>query len=120
MSIIALSAPTRPAQAPAFIRQAATLIERHGYRGEYAELYSPGLDVTTAVRMAIAGHNVAPRDLTTQQAEHLAEVLDHLDADLGCPVVVWERIHAADRGEHVAWRLRMAARRYEREMRAAA
>lgn len=100
-----------------YIAAEAELIAEHGWYGELAPDDSrPHLTLITAAVWVIAGKECRPRDLTEVEAAHLAEVVDHLERDLGCPVDIWERVHVKDAADGVAARLRMTAHRYQLEL----
>lgn len=104
--------------APALIRAEADLIQEHGWYGaiDPDEAVLSHLTLVTAAVWVVAGKEAKPRDLDDTEAEHLAELVDHLERDLGCPVDVWERVHVGDSADAVAHRLRMTAIRFEHEL----
>ncbi len=99
--------------APALIRREADIIERHGWLGEYGDdIFVPRRTLTSAAVEAIAGH-CHLRQLTPTQVAHLAELLDHIEAELHMTVGAYESTHIDATGTEVAWELRIVAYRIE-------
>lgn len=103
-----------------YIRAAARLIRARGATTLSYGTLPPRHKIIPAACEALAQPGAAPRDLTAHQAGMLDEILDHIEADFGCPLPAWERIHANDTPWSVAWRLDLAARHYSRALAAAA
>lgn len=106
-------------RAPDYIKIAAGLITEHGWCGSNADPIGhdqpPGLTLATAAIWAVGGAGCQPRDLTPEQSERVAEVLDHVEDRLGLGVSVGEyERHAAGASPHsVAFELLVAAVRIE-------
>jgi hypothetical protein len=106
-------------RAPDYIKIAAQLISEHGWCGSNVDPIGhdcpQGLHLTRAAMWAVGGVGCQPRDLSTDQTERLAEVLDHLEAPLGLGMAVgeYERHAAGVSPQSVAFELLVAAVRYE-------
>lgn len=115
-------AETLALRAPDYMKIVASLIAAHGWCGDASDPIAgdgpAGLNLTRAAMWAVGGQGCHPRDLTDAQAEMLAEVLDHLEADrgLGRSVDEYERATAGTRGDLVAWEIAIAAWRYETDL----
>jgi hypothetical protein len=105
------------ATAVQLIRREADLIKGQPWYGQESSdgYIRPYLNLTNAAIWALVGRIVPPRDLTQNQAEQLAELLDHLEEDLG-DLWDWERRHAGDSSLDVASELRKTALRFELEL----
>jgi hypothetical protein len=106
-------------RAPAYIKIAAGLISEHGWCGSRMDPIANdkpmGLNLTRAATWAVGGVHCLARDLTPEQAEHVAEVMDHLEAPLGFGVPVFgaEKDLAGVSAANVALELLLMAVRYE-------
>lgn len=106
-------------RAPEYLKIAASLIGEHGWCGSNADPISqdgpPGLNLTQAAMWAVGGVGCLPRNLTEEQSERVAEVVDHYEGPLGfdAPLGECEQGLAGVSAANVACELLLAAVRYE-------
>ncbi len=109
-----MSTKTLSKTAPEILREAASLITKKGFglmRGNTIadQLGIFGINLSTAVCWAIHGEGCRPRDLSSQESEHVAEVLDQLEDELHMQIDLYERQYCTSLPQHISHDLRLAA-----------
>jgi hypothetical protein len=112
---------TLPKTAPVVIREAAQLITEKGFnvmRGNTTahHLGLFGISLVTAVTWAVHGGPCRQRDLSPQESEWVAEVLDQLADELRMEPTVYESRFCNALPQNISSDLRLAAWNLERKL----
>lgn len=106
-------------RAPDYIKIASSLIAEYGWCGSNADPIGedgpPGLNLARAAVWSVGGVGCLARDLTPEQSDSVAEVVDHFEGPLGfdAPLGCCEQRLAGVSAANVACELLLAAVRYE-------
>lgn len=109
-------------RAPDYIRIMSRLVAAHGWCGSAASLQmrkpGQGLTLAGAAIWAVSGRECLARNISGDEAERVADVIDHLEAEKGLDMSITEygRRFAGANALNVSWEILLSAIRYETDL----